>query len=360
MRNIDNRLQMKKLTLSLLGTILFVAGCASPYEAIFALEQIHRLPDEGEACVNRPAQWLLRYRASVPDGPGGEEEEVEDPVSFCRDRIAELETAEFDSPREKGAAISVLCLITARSPASLVRADALRAIRLLCEEQVDSFFHSAEADIDKEAWADLCARWKAFCKRESSTSLPLDRAAEREMTALLDEFGETHFQFARHAWETLSLLTFRGTKVDAGPVVTERLDHVINELLPETVYLTAREALFDSSELVFREAAGTLLLFRIDDIMPHLTGRMEICYDPPLKIFLLRALAARSLTPTDLGGTMMAQVSASLDTINPGVVFHAVELFKSLTGIDNNDPHFWKEWWSEYLNEHADALSGRG
>ncbi len=340
--------------------ILFVAGCASPYEAIFALEQIHRLPGKGEVCVNRPSQWLLRYQTSVPDGPGGEEEEVEDPVSFCRDWIEELESSEFDSPRELGAALSVLCLITVRSPAALVRADALKAIRSLCGEQVKSFAYSDKTGVDKEAWTDLCTRWKAFCKRESQTPWTLGHPVEKEMTTLLDEFSEHHFQLAEHAWETLSLLTFRGTKIDAGPVATSRLDHVINALLPEAVFLTAREALFDTSELVIREATEILFLFRIDDLLPPLTVRMELCYETPLKIFFLRKLAVPSLTPTDLGGPMMAQVSKSLDMIDPGVVFHAVELFKSLTGIDNNNPHFWKEWWSDYLNEHADELSGRG
>jgi len=315
----------------------------------------------GPALHDRAVRWVKPESIHLTlKFLGGEEEEVDDPVSYCRDWIEELESADFGSTREMGAAVSILCLITVRSPASLVRADALKALRVLCGRQVEDFDYSGSEGFDRDAWADLCTRWRAFCKRESEKSLLPGQPAEREMTALLDEFSGHHFLFAEHSWETLSLLTFRGIEIDAGTALSGRLDQVIESLLPEALFLTALEALADSSELVVREAAETLFLFRIDDILPPLTALMEICYDPPLRIFLLQKLAARSLTPTDLGGTMMAQISNSLETIDPGIVFHAVELLKSLTGIDNNNPHFWAKWWSDYLNEHADELSGRG
>ena len=348
---------MKKLTLLALFFATCLFACASPYEDVFALRGIHRPLKKDEACVNKPAHGFFRFREAVPEEPGGDPEEVEDPVSFCLDRIENLSGFAFEPDRSGAAIVSVLCFTAERSPSALVRAAALKALGKL----LDGLEPPAEEPPPREKGAekpqDLEKEWKTLLSSLPGGAEDLPPGLRAEMDALLGSFAAVSFSSAREAWETLSLFSGENGFLEEDPALRKALASAVTAVAGRAFLLTLKDALFDTSPIVVREAVDALIPFPARDIMPSLARLMAGCYDPLLRVHVLEALEERGLKPVDLGGEMMTQVRRSLDFTDAGVVYHAVELFKALTGMENDDPGFWKKWWSRYLTEHADELS---
>jgi hypothetical protein len=300
---------------------------------------------------------LLRYNDEIATEPGGGKEEIEDPVSFCRERIEELRVVREGTPLERGAAAYILGFVGSRSPSAVVRAEALKALRWICRDEAVSFRFSEPNVVDEE-WKASCEAWLTLMGPDraeaDSPSSATTRAAE-----LLAYFGSLNGDSAWRAWETLAFLTVRSGHTELGSAVAEEMEEIIRRLMGQTFYLTVVEGIFDSSSLVVHEAVDGLFLFRPEDIRVPLALLVERCYDSPLRIHILGKLAKSGFTPEDIGGRLMITVRDSLDFSDPGIVFHAVKLFESLTGIENDDPGFWKSWWAEYLRDHADDLSDR-
>ena len=58
--------------------------------------------------------------------------------------------------------------------------------------------------------------------------------------------------------------------------------------------------------------------------------------------------------PETLGTAALGYaVTTATRSANPGAVYHAKALLKQVTGLDEDNPGFWIEWWNEYLPEHA-------
>jgi len=373
-------------------------GCSAPYESVLALEEIHRSPGEGETCITRQNRAVLRYAQEVFSDSDEDLVELEDPVSYCRDLIEEIGDADLSSPRMRGAAVYILAFTAVRSPSSLVRSEAYQALREICESDA-KHFDAVDPNRTHEEWSDLCDRWltlwgdlppqgitstlpgveeikarrdqqlKSGRIESSSRGGAAPRARENEeegtgiasaeqiagATPLLEEFGGIVVNSASIAWESLALLTVHRPP-GAGWVDEKKLyAKAVDSLIGQTFFLSTCESVFDESPALSLLAADGLFLFDFDDMGSLLRLRMERCYDPPLRMLILKNLVALRLAPDVLGGKLMSAVRESLDFRDPGVVYHAVKLFRASTGISENDPSFWREWWSEHVVEFADG-----
>jgi hypothetical protein len=333
---------------------LIPLGCSGPEKAVFALEQIHRAPGPGESCLNRQGRELLRYNTEVVLEPGEDGDEVDDPVAFCLEWIEELGDASEWPLREKGAAVYILCYIGSRSPSALVRIEAFETLRSICGE-VARGFRFQKPNLVGEEWLKRREEWLAMAAAESEKTLP-GIEEENRLADLIGYFGALRCDSARQAWESLALLTVRGLSLGTGSALGAEIDGAIRALMGQAVFMTAGEGLFDTSEFVVREAVDCFFLFHHEDTMAPLTELVEHCYDGPTRIHIMDKLRAADLATGDLGVRLMIQVRESLDFSDPGVVFHAVQLMQELTGIPDDDPGFWRSWWSDYIREHADEL----
>ncbi len=299
---------MKKLTrLKSAGYVLvsfmaiLLGGCASTSGAIDILEKIHR-PPEGEVSISRSTESIHRYNKAIEIDSISLE--IEDPVSFCRDQVKILRHAGYSSLDERGKGVAVLCYVAVRSPSALVRADALRALGSLC-----AFSTSA---IDK-----------------SDSSLDFDEIIRRLRSGSSETGGN------------------------------------VEPLIAHAFYITAANALFERTELVPPVAVDALFLFDMAHLRLPVAELMERSPNLRLRIHLLKKLGEKGFETEDLnerlrslGDKLVIQITESLDFSDPGVVYHAVELLKHVTQIDNSDPGFWRAWWREYLPKHADELTG--
>ena len=196
---------MKKLKRLAFLLVLAPFGCSAPDEAIFGLEQIHRAPAEGESCLNRQDRQLLRYNSSIAPAPGEEDEEVDDPVSFCRERIATLKGMGKAPLGGKGAAVYILCFVSSRSPSALVRFEAMETLRTICREDAAAF-RFLNPNVADEEWRQRRTEWLELHESHSETERPSTEAQARALE-LIEYFGSLNCDYAWRAWESLALLT---------------------------------------------------------------------------------------------------------------------------------------------------------
>ena len=389
---------MNNLTPLILIFLCALIGCASPYESVVALEQIHRSPAEGEWCITSQSRTALRYVSEIFSGSDEDVVELDDPVSYCRELIEEITGADLSSPRLRGAAVYILAFTAVRSPSALVRSEAYQALRDICAPDAGRF-DALDPNTTQEEWALLCERWLALWgdpppqtiksslpgvkeikarrgghlkrgRMESSWNrAPMPRPGEEEeekirvasaeqiadARALLEEFSRVIINSASIAWDSLALLTVHRPPAEGWVDEHGVYAKAVDSLIAQTFFLSTCESVFDTSPTLSLMAADGLFLFDFDDMGSLLRLRMERCYDPPLRMLILKRLVALRLAPDVLGGKLMSAVRESLDFRDPGVVYHAVELFQSSTAIKENDPSFWRKWWSEHVVEFADG-----
>ena len=389
---------MKNLSPVILIVLFALGGCASSYESVLALKDAHRVPDEGETCITRQSRALLRYAEKISSQSEEEPIELEDPVSFCREQIENIAEADLSLPRLRGAAVYILSFTAVSSPSSLVRSEAYRALEKICKPQAKDF-DALDPNTTPEEWAALCKRWQAIwgdlppkviesgypgvdeilsrrdsdmkggriktSRRSATVQMPVQNGEEEKPVAtkeqiaaaeaFLEEFSGIIVGSSSIAWDSLALLTI--VRPPAEGWIDERnlYAKVIDTFIEQTFFLTTCESVFDASPTVSLAAADALFLFDFDDVDSLVRLRMERCYDPSLRMLILKNLSPLHLAPGDLGGKLMSSVRESLDFRDPGVVYHAVELFKNLTGIKENDPSFWRKWWSDHVVEFADG-----
>lgn len=395
---------MNKLTPFLLGLALAVGGCAGPFQYVEELEKIHRDPRPGEACLSNPYQVRQRYRTEIVLYPEDGLEEIEDPVNFCMDRVDSLRGIRYRDPYDTGTAVYALTYAATLSPASIVRADALRALRRICSDRAGSFSYTG-TEIDQDEWKSVTDTWMGHALRvrglwtflepeevfppekgriamksvrnpSTGESWKLrrsrnnDRRRRRdareegltdfecyEIIGVLETFKEWKFASAGQLRETLGFLAMYSEPAQADYRITPAYGEALHALTEQALYLSAREGLTDPNRQVRLEAIRALAMFPPSETAPYLAEFLETCFDGPLRILVLRSYVDQGLTPPDLGGRLMTEVRKSIEFSDPGVVYHALALLKSLTGIESDDPGFWRKWWDEYLPEHADELS---
>ncbi len=387
---------MNNLSPLILILLCALIGCTAPYESVIALERIHCSPAEGATCITRQDRTALRYGSEIFTDSEEETVELDDPVSYCRELIEEIGDADLASPRLRGAAVYILAFSAVRSPSSLVRSEAYLALRKICEPEAKRF-DALDPNTTVEEWAALCERWQTLwgdlppqvaksnlpgveeikarrddhLKRgrvESSLkNTPAPRTNEEEekkvvteaqiagATALLEEFSRIVVNSASIAWDSLALLTVHRPPAEGWVDKNDIYAKAVDSLIGQAFFLSTCESVFDQSPTLSLLAADGLFLFDFDDMGSLLRLRMERCYDPPLRMLILKNLVSLRLAPDVLGGKLMSAVRESLDFRDPGVVFHAVELFQGSTGITENDPSFWRKWWSEHVVEFADG-----
>lgn len=390
---------MKNLTPFIIILVLFLVSCSSPYESVVALQEVHRQPAEGETCITQQNRAALRYAKEITSDDEEGSVELEDPVSYCREQISGIGDASLSSPRLRGAAVYILSFTALRSPSSLVRTEAFKALEETCKNDTKKFV-ALDPNISVEEWKQLCERWRDLwgdmppvgvrssrpgvedikTRRDdhlkkgrldstwrSEPPLKAHVIAEEEEKKvaspeqieqagkLLEEFSTIIVDAAPVAWDSLALLTVVRPPGEGWEDETGLYARVIDSLIGQAFFLTTCEAAFDASPTASRQAAEALFHFDFDDMGSLLRLRMERCYDPPLRILILKNLGTLHLSPGDLGGKLMTSVRESLDFRDPGVVFHAVELFKNLTRIRENDPGYWRQWWSDHVVEFADG-----
>jgi len=356
---------MKNLNLLLLLLPAFLLGCSSPGEAVQALEKIHGLDredgyslSEGEENAGGPSARL--YRSEIEIDADDEPEFIEDPVSFCKDQIEMLREADFHSEKELAGAACILAFTALNSPASLVRADALRTLRIVCKDQASAYDHADGSPAETGALEAEIERFRILCR---NLSLSDDAAAgdgHEALAALFDYFRTVRLEKAAAAVDLLEALSGTETFVERKGSLAGLEEVTLRSVMAQTFFLAARQALFDMSPSVRDEAVDALALFDLPMILPPYTGLMRIVATASLiRIRILKVLRDKQPTPVELGPEMMKEVAFSLEFTDPSVVFHAVELLKTMTGTTNDDAGYWRSWWKEYLVEHVDELGDK-
>jgi hypothetical protein len=320
------------------------------------------------------------------------------------DRVGSLRGIRYRDPYDTGSAVYALTYAATLSPASIVRADALRALRLIRSGQAANFRY-AGAGIDQEEWEEVKQTWMSYALRvrglwsflepeevfppekgqvamksmrnpQPGESWTLrrtrnnDRRRKRiaheqglldaecyELEGILATIRDWRFASPGQLRETLGFLIPNSEPARADHRVSTAYGAALHALSEQALFLAAREGLTDPNRQVRLEAIKSLAMFPPSETAPYLAKFLETCYDGPLRILVLRSYEGRGLAPPDLGGRLMNEVRKSIEFSDPGVVYHALALLQSLTGIDSDDPGFWRKWWDEYLPEHADELS---
>jgi|GEM_PF-3362585 len=355
---------MNELKLLILFTVFLIGGCSSVGDPYLLLPEVHRTPDEGEVCLNRPRQETLRYRRTlIIESDEEEAEEIDDPVEFCRDLIEKLAEGEYDLIEDQAAVVQILCFTASRSPAALVRSDALRTLQLVAGRNLQDFRYyepEAEEEVwDEQAWTVKRDWWLRILDEHATDGGELSGDLAGQVLSALEAFRDLRCDSAQRAVEALDLLTQPRAPFDRNITAQLALEEAMVSLMDQALYLTAWGALADSSDYVVWEGINLLGRFPPSETMTPLTMLMRRCYKAPLRIHVLKRLKSDALPPAGLG-PMLTHVRNSLDFSDPGVVFHAVELFKTLFDSDNSDPGYWRGWWSEYLLQHAEELSHLG
>lgn len=349
---------MKNLNLLLLLMTALAISCSSSGEAVDALEKIHGL--DGDVAIDatgdgESAPAPLVYRTAITLYGEDEPEEIEDPVAFCREQIASLGESKFESQKERGSIVAILAFAALRSPSSLVRADAVKVLTIICRDELAGWSRTGDA-VDPAAQIE---QFRSICTPGTGSGIATAGKARDELAALYRFFQGARFERSSEALALLDILTGTDGPADGNDFLRGRSEEAIRAVAAETFFLTARQALFDPAPVVRHEAVDAFCLFDLPLIVPALTDLMEHMTTPLLRIRVLKNLKTKKPSPVGLGPALMTQVAVTLEYSDPSAIFHAVELLKAMTGTENSDAGFWRAWWKEYLVKHVDELDER-
>jgi len=271
-----------------------------------------------------------------------------------------LREAEYHSEKERAGAACILAFTVLNSPASLVRADALRTLRIVCKDEASAYDHADGSPAETGALQTEVERFQNLC---TDLCLSEDAAAgdgREALAALFDYFRTVRLERAVAAVDLLDVLAGTESPVERKGSLAGLEEETFRSVMAQTFFLAARQALFDVSPSVRDEAVDALALFDLPMILPPYTGLMRVMVTASLiRIRILKVLRDKQPTPLDLGPEMLKEVAFSLEFTDPSVVFHAVELLKTMTGTTNDDAGYWRSWWKEYLVEHVDELGDK-
>ncbi len=280
---------------------------------------------------------------------------VDDPVEFCLEAIEDLGEGDFDDALEKAPAVRILCLTARRSPALLVRASAYRALRrLLARDAVH--YRTPPLEAAPEDFAANLDRLRTLSAESRASGWVNTENFERYLT-LIRYFSKVTLFDAAEALEVLQALVSSASVAPSDGEILTALRASLDLVVIPTFFLTPVAGLGDhKSEIVRQEAIDSLFLFPWEAVKGPLAANLEfnpMLRSPQDRIHILCALKVIADRPETIGLKVLRHVAEGLKYVDPGVMYHSMDLFRTMTGLDEDDPAFWQAWWEDYLLKHA-------
>ena len=343
------------------------AACTSLEESVRELEAIHRAPVTLSAFAAADGRGEFMEYASALEEDDGDWDDVENPVEFCLDAVENIADGDFDSPWVRARAISVLAFTSRKSPSSLVRSSALRALSNLLSKEA-AVFSTPEVPEKQPPWTERMdkVRWlRGRIDRDREAAQEKGRTPEEraEYLALIEAFGTLAGVRPLEAWSVLRSVVADLAPGETDPAALEAFAKTGARLETYVFYLVMADALGDRNEIVRYTAIDALFLFPMDTVQPLLELALDrnwflrtvsVHKYPLQRIQILKHLFRRAESPEDLSLKILLAAAESLDKAESGVAPHAVDLFRKITGLNETEASFWQDWWVEYLSRNAD------
>ena len=335
----------KRVLLILLAAGLCLCACTSFHEAVHTLEGLQKEPSEPD--LVKEVDPIHEGYLVFTDRLNGKE--VKKPEEEALDALEVIRDHGFDTNEERIDTLPLLCKTAGRSPAALVRAASFRTLDRVVGASLSRFrppMLSARAE-----------EYDARVRRLRALSAEGSSQEERNFVEpLLVYFTKVSAQRAALALSALEALRLLDDLEKAENTSDERLERTRLEVTLQAVLLTTLEGLRDRDRTVRLEAVNLLFRFPWETVRLPLAENLEwnpYLLEPAMRTRILRRLKAAADRPETVGLKVLKQVARGLDFADPAVLWRTVDLFRALTGLQESDPEFWRDWWKEYLLQHA-------
>jgi hypothetical protein len=340
----------QRLLIILLGLSCLAVSCASYQESLVALEVVHREPAMPPGGGENPMHSTFMEYADMVG-----EEVIDEPIEYCLDNISVIKDHSYGSEVEKNTALFVLDLTARRSPSQVVRSASVRAVRLLYTEDMEEY---DPPTVEPEP--------EPFQKNMEQLRLLFNKGAppdgrtpeeEAEYVALIDYLGVLALDPQGAVWKEARWIFLELARNEESDEAEEAFESAARRLNDRAAFRLSFIGLIDPAEVVRQEAIDLFFLFPWDYIKPLMAAsidRNQYLKAPTHSIHILMKLKLVAKDPETLGTAALGYaVKTATQSANPGAVFHAKALLKQVTGLDEDNPGFWINWWAEYLPEHA-------
>lgn len=350
---------MKSFIAIILGLVpCLFSSCASYKEAVQSLEKIHREPVAvAPSAAPDMVHSFLEYASAVDED--GEWVKIEDPVDYCLTQIQTITDYDFQEEMDKSAAACILCMTANRSPSQLVRASAVRSLIVMLGPDAAKFTLS-QVKADPKELEERLGKLKLLFDI-GRTQGGREEAAQQDYLATIMFFGRIRMDRAEVAWKLLKAVILDLGRHERDHAALSAFRSAAERMNRQAFFRTLLEAMADPSDVVRSMAVGALFLFPMDVIRPVLSSALEqnlYMQAPVHRIEILKGLKEKAAGPRIMGFSLLDHTVNSLRSGHAGVVQHALNLLREVTGIQEDNPGFWIDWWRTYRIKHADDMDG--
>lgn len=340
----------KYLLILLLAVSSLAVSCASYQDSLVALEVVHREPAMPPGGGDNPMQTsFMEYAGRIGD------EVIDEPIEYCIDQIEVLKDYSYGSEVEKNTALFVLDMTARRSPSQVVRAAAVRAVHLIYTAAMEAYSPPTvkpESDAFQKNMESLRQLYGKGAPPDGRTLLE-----EEEYLALIEYLSVLALDPQGEVWTEARWVFLELARNEESEEAEEAFETAARRLNDRAVFRLSFTALLDPAEVVRQEAIELFFFFPweyVRSLMAASLDRNLYLMSPAHSIHILMKLKLVAKDPETLGTAALGYaVLTATRSANPGAVFHAKELLKQVTGLNEDNPGFWTNWWQEYLPEHA-------